>query len=156
MIISLTRQEADKAIAGAKDRYARVKREGLAFQKGQREGREGFHESDHIVGAVAEMAFYKYRGVPWSPTLDSVDHGDLGHYEIKATYRYKGNLLIPATYAGNKHLTFILAIVARDHDNVNFVGWISGMDALQDIYWRVDMQRPCWFVPRSDLTPPKT
>jgi hypothetical protein len=151
LTVTLTSEESQEAINGGMARFRRVKAEGLSYQAGQRKGRAGHHESDHICGAVAEYAFYKMKGRNWTPTLDSVDHGDFDNTEIKATYRESGNLIIPQTYAKNKDFLFVLAIVSRDNRSVEFVGVIHGHEAITDRYWNDRMQRPCWFIPRRHL-----
>lgn len=155
IVVRLSDDEIAAAVQGAKLRWQRVLKDNLTFAPGQREFRDGKHEQDHVVGAVAEYAYCKYKGVAWSPTLDSTAHGDLNNVEIKASYLEQANLLIPITYQGATHLSYVLAVVARNHRRVTFVGWIPGDRALTSKYWAPFMPLPCWLVPRGDLLLPR-
>lgn len=118
-------------------------------------GREDSGFERHILGAIAEYAFARYRNVCWIPQIGTLDTetGDVaGGFQIKATLRANGSLIVrphdPAEFR------YVLATL--NLPSVRLVGWIHGDDARTPEHWRdrnpaAGIHRAAYFVPQARL-----
>lgn len=105
----------------------------------------------HIEGAMGEMAVAKVANKFWS--TGTKDDSDIGEWEVRTTHA-NGILVIRQRDVdkGKANKTFIL--VRGSYGNYDVVGWIKGVDAIKDEYWRdpTNTGRPkAWFFPTNKL-----
>lgn len=101
----------------------------------------------HAIGAVSELAVAKALNKFFPSGFRETD---VGEYEVRATTRKDGSLIIRECDSSAKR--YILAIV--DLPRVTIAGYIWGWDAKQEKYFRSPNGRPgAYFVPQSALKP---
>lgn len=101
------------------------------------------------MGAVGELAFAKYREIPWDESVDTY-HGtpDVGGVEVRATTYEDGHLVIRDNDADDR----IFVLVTGSAPEVEIRGWIRGADAKRDEFLRDPHgYRQAWFVPQDAL-----
>lgn len=145
--------ELIEAANGGVARHVRALHDERSFEGGREDA--GFER--HILGVIGEKALAKWLGVYYVPAVGRLDteDGDVGlAYQVKATTRKGGSLIVRPQDAAR--FPFVLAIV--DAPRVSLMGWVEGVDAKVDEFWRpVDASRgvhqAAWFVPQSRLEP---
>jgi len=100
-----------------------------------------------IDGALAELAFAKWRGVYCRPSNMSLKEPDVGKTQVRSTSHALGHLIVRPNDKKNAAQPFVLGIT--DAPRVRFVGWKFGIDCLRDEYWREE--KDGWWVPQADL-----
>jgi hypothetical protein len=96
-----------------------------------------------IDGALAEMAFAKYRDSYWTCSNGSFKAPDVGKFQVRSTSHQRGHLLVRPNDEGNEVFVFIVTEAP-----VFFLkGWLMTNEAKQDRFWRGDS----WWVPQSEL-----
>lgn len=101
--------------------------------------------TDHITGALAECAVAKALDLYPSRKERDTD-GDVGRYQVRSTVRHES--LIVQEYDDDRDV-FIL--VLGSPPVLTLEGWIAGIGAKQPRFWRTDVRRPAYFVPRHEL-----
>lgn len=142
MIVDLTWDEVEVAALTGIRRNIRTIHEGRHRGGGQTPA-DGW--TDHIVGAIAELAvakaFNRY------PSRNSCDiDGDVGHLQVRSTVR--GDHMPVQSY-DNDDAPFVLVLGQPPH--MRIVGWLYGHEAKRKEYWRTDVRKPAYFVPPSAL-----
>jgi hypothetical protein len=112
------------------------------------EGREALW-SEHIIGAMAEIAVSKLTdrcpAMNGRPGYD----GDVSGLEVRATPRLDGALIVHDSDRDEAPFILVRFRVPRFH----VPGWIMGADAKRAEWWRTDVPHPAYFVPASALRP---
>jgi hypothetical protein len=104
--------------------------------------------SNHIEGALAEMAAAKVLGVYWSGTVNTFAADDLEDYEVRQTAKDDGPLIVRP----HDDNTSIYILVTGVNGMYRVVGWLSGEDAKKEHFKASPGGRPAaYFVPQSEL-----
>lgn len=116
----------------------------------------GGHPSiaNHVDGARAELAFARMLGADlgeWTSytngQLDALPE-DVAGWEVRTTRYPHGHLIIHPTDAPGRPF----ALVLSDGRTYRAAGWIFGIEARRDKWWRsLQPGRPAWCVPQSAL-----
>lgn len=106
--------------------------------------------TSHINGACGELAAAKALGLFWSGAIGDLRARDVGPYQIRATERLDGCLILHPDDDDNH--PFVLVVGSGQH--YRLAGWILAREGKQDCWWRGP--RPAWFVPQSELQPMAT
>ena len=105
------------------------------------------HLTRHIAGAMAEMAFAKYKGLYWSKGGPGLS--DVGEFEVRVTHIRRGKLILRSH--DKRDATFYLLV--GEHGKYKIIGSIKGSDGMQDCF--VDPldenRKPAWAVPQDKL-----
>jgi hypothetical protein len=113
--------------------------------------------SSNIEGAAGEMAVAKHLGLFWSGAVGEINADDVGGYQVKTnTSRKWDDLILRKRNKPDRVYISVLSFVAPAPGVARFVitGWINGVDAIQEKYWREGLPgMPAYFVPRSALHP---
>ena len=129
------------------------------FYEGRKRG-GGQHEADgwtdHITGAIAELAVAKRFGLyPSRKARDT--EGDAGALQVRSSCRHQN--LIVRRYDSDDHIfVLVLGFAAHPDDSrlgavVHIIGWMRGKEAKQDRYAVTGERGPAWFVPGAELHP---
>lgn len=104
---------------------------------------------EETVGAVGELAFAKYREIPWDGSVDTFHNvPDVAGVEVRATAYEDGHLVIRDNDADDR----IFVLVTGSAPEVEIRGWIRGIDAKRDEFLRDPHgYRQAWFVPQGAL-----
>ncbi|MEM4382422.1 MAG: hypothetical protein QXX19_09365 [Candidatus Caldarchaeum sp.] len=142
LTVTLTDEEIFLAMTHAVVRYTnRIRANSKPVNKQERS-----LEAD-AVGAVSELAVAKALNKFFPAGFRETD---VGEYEVRATTRKDGSLIIRERDSSAKR--YILAIV--DLPRVIIAGYVWGWDAKKPEYWRAPNGRPgAYFVPQSALRP---
>jgi hypothetical protein len=100
-----------------------------------------------IDGALAELAFAKWRRVYYRPSNMSLKEPDVGRVQVRSTSHRHGHLILRPNDKSNAAQVFVLAIT--DAPDVRLIGWKFGVDCMCDEYWR-DLEAG-WWVPQAAL-----
>ena len=100
-----------------------------------------------IDGALAEIAFAKWRGVYCRPSNMSLKEPDVGKVQVRSTSHALGHLIVRPNDKKNAAQPFVLGIT--DAPRVRLVGWKFGVDCMRPGYWRED--KGSWWVPQADV-----
>ena len=107
---------------------------------------------EETIGACGEIAFQKYRGKFFVPSVNTFHReADVDeNIEIRGTANPKGRLIVRENDDDNK--VYIFTIVYGD--KVVLMGWIWGRDAKKEQFLdNPDKRREAWFVPVGKLNP---
>lgn len=129
-----------------------IRRQIAAVAKGRDPGTRPENEgwSAHVVGALGELAYAKWRKVYWPATVGRPDYdGDVGDAEVRSTERVNGRLLLKT--ADPEDRAYILVVVQNCQCIIH--GWLWGHEAKKPDYWDATMPSPCFAVPQRDLHP---
>lgn len=111
--------------------------------------------STNIEGAAGEMAVAKHLGLFWSGAVGDISASDVGGYQVKTnTSRKWDDLILRKWNRPDRIYISVLSFIAPAPGAARFVitGWINGIDAIQERYWREGLPgMPAYFVPRSVL-----
>lgn len=99
-----------------------------------------------IDGALAEIAFAKWRKVYYRPSNMSLKEPDVGKVQVRSTSHALGHLIVRPNDKKNAAQPFALGIT--DAPYVRLIGWKFGVDCMKDEYRREDGS---WWVPQADL-----
>jgi hypothetical protein len=121
----------------------------------------------HKIGALAEMAFAKWRGIYWDFSVGSFhDHPDVGRYSVrtKRLGASRGELIIrPSDVRDEPDVLYVLMVSGGTRfghpvrDEWYVAGAITPREAARQCWWRTNDSRgypDAWFVPQRDLWQP--
>lgn len=106
----------------------------------------------HIVSCLAEYAWSIWMDIAWTPAVGRLDtyEGDVGRWQVKATTLQSGGMFVrkrdPADF------DYVLGLV--DGLKVEFAGWMNGVDAKDEQYFRRaggGVLKDCYLVPQLEL-----
>jgi len=104
--------------------------------------------SNHIEGALAEMAAAKMLRVYWSGTVNTFATDDLEDFEVRQTAKDDGPLIVRP----HDDNTCVYILVCGVNGTYRVAGWITGEDAKKEHYKASPGGRPAaYFVPQSEL-----
>lgn len=160
MLIDLTQQEYDEAMACALKRFLRVKQFG---RKGQNQQEASKYLRDHQLGCLGERAFCKWKNLPLSAMdfypddLRAETHGekpaDFGRVDVKAKQKSGAFMLVQ----GKDPIGNIYVLASCDIGDlvVEFCGWEEGSVVKDEQYWGDPKvtERPCYWFPKELLQP---
>jgi hypothetical protein len=113
--------------------------------------------SSNIEGAAGEMAVAKHLGLFWSGNVGDLGSDDVAGYQVKTnTSRKWDDLILRKRNRPDRVYISVLSFIAPAPGVAKFIitGWINGVDAMQEKYWREGLPgMPAFFVPRSVLQP---
>lgn len=99
-------------------------------------------------GAAAEMAFAKYLGVYYEPSVNTFKAPDVSNIQVRGTRLDQGKLIVRKRDPDNE----IYVLVINKVPEFRIAGWIKGGDAQQDKYlFDPGKKALAWFVPQADL-----
>jgi len=104
-----------------------------------------------IEGCCAELAVAKTLGVYWHAYARNPKDlpGDVGGWQVRSTWRTTGRLIIHPE--DTDAAVFVLVVGQAPYYRI--AGWIRGLDAKRDEWWKEGDGRPAYFVPQRDLIP---
>lgn len=117
--------------------------------------------TEHVQGALAELAVAKYLGVPYDARPEDFGKmGDVLNYEVRSTSSWSGHLRVfESEVKSHPDRVFVLVLVAGNKCRI--AGGIRGRDVpavardFEEIQARGFVRagsRPQWWVRQSDLT----
>lgn len=98
--------------------------------------------AEYLVAKAFNMAWIPYRE---NPIEIQADVG--ANIQIRSTKLQYGNLIL---HEEDKDDHFFVLVIGTGLDK-RIVGWITGEDGKQQMYWQTKTGRPCYFVPQSRL-----
>lgn len=130
-----------------------VMRRIASFQKKLKNnhGLESGHDWQYdICGAMAEMAFAKWKNLYWSSSVWSMKQPDVGGVQIRSCQSHFGNLILRK--GDNPDHTYWL-VTGCETTPFIIKGYILGRDGMVDKWWSApDPKRGgCWLVPAEEL-----
>lgn len=109
--------------------------------------------SIHIQGARGELAFAKYLGITWKPTINTFHAPDVDGSQVRTRSEDWHDLIVRTTDPPDE--PFVLVIETGNQYDIR--GWIWGDDARKEDYWKDPNGRGyAWFVPQKHLLPMET
>lgn len=103
---------------------------------------------DEVESSIAEYAFSKYKGLPWTGLID-VSEPDCGDEDVRHTVHLKGYLAI---YERNDEKSERpLVLMDGRAPCYRIIGWAYIRDGKQAQYWNPDRETYCY--PRWKLYP---
>jgi hypothetical protein len=104
----------------------------------------------HVEGCCGELAYSKWRGLPWTGHINSFKGADVGKAQVRTRSRHDYDLIV--RHDDKNEDPFVLLTGSAPRYWLR--GWLWGHEAKRDKYLRAYGNRPeAWFVPASDLTP---
>jgi hypothetical protein len=104
----------------------------------------------HIEGAAGELAYCKWAGIYFYPTIDTFKNGgDVGELQIRTRSEDSYDLIVREKDRDDD----IFILVVGKIPKYRIVGWITGSNAKQK-KWEKDYgnrNAPAYFVPQSSL-----
>lgn len=103
----------------------------------------------HFEGACGECAVAQWAGIYWNGNLGKLKATDVGRWEVKATARNNGRLLVPKAKLVMERAYILVTGIAP---NLMIRGWAWGAEVGQEKYWGdPGTGRPCFMMPQNDL-----
>jgi len=155
-IVTLTEEQRQRALAGGRERMRYATRYSMKPEEDTaRAGRDyDRHEADHMLGALGEVAYAVWQGLPWRWDSAVAKRGE------KKLPDFCGDRDVKTIYAGGRYLLlqkrdpddriYILARGTIESCDVQFLGWCMGEEAKIPAHWR-EGERPCYWTDADDL-----
>ena len=150
MLVQLTNAERATVMQVASMRLAAFELNG--FQEDEANARRD-HYHDHILGASGEMAVAKAFNKYWDFSVNKFSAGgDVQELQVRTT-RYADNPLLMVEPHDKDDALFVLVTGRPGGDAFNLRGYMRGIDAKQERYWRSIStgRRPKYWVPADVL-----
>lgn len=105
------------------------------------------------LGARCELAFAKFRGVAWTPTINDPNSEDVDGFEVRGTTHKRGGLIVrPNNITSGKATRPFSLVVQWEPGVYNVVGWFIGSDAIRDEWiMKKEGRKDAWLVPQARL-----
>jgi len=102
-----------------------------------------------VDGAAAEMAFAKWMGVYYEPSVNTFKAPDIGSIQVRSTKLENGRLIIRSNDVKDE----IVVLVINRMPTYIMAGWLRTSEAKKDkyLYDPNGKKAPAWMVPQSDL-----
>lgn len=128
------KRAAESKLAGRKDKFPVIN--------------NSFWDID-VEGAMAEMAYCKYRNKFWTGSVNTFKQADCGvRTQIRSTSHQNGRLII-RNDDDDSH--FYVLIVGKC-PTYSIIGWIKGLDGKKQKYQSSPNNGPpAFFIPQTDL-----
>jgi len=124
------------------------------------DGRSDLGLGRHVEGAIAEMAFAYWLGVPYRPVVGKLDMatGDVARCQVRSTAIPEGSLIVKQDDPPSFPYVLALLCPHKGGVRVRLAGWLDGAEAKDERYWRErgsapGIHRSAFFVPQSALRP---
>jgi len=107
----------------------------------------------HILGAIGEAIFAKWRNLYWCGSLGNFDAADVGKYQVRTRSEEWHSLIVHKE--DNDNDIFVMITVRGDEHTL--CGWLRGHECKQDKWWddpsrrNGKKSRPAYFIPQSTL-----
>jgi hypothetical protein len=123
----------------------RRRREGAASRRPEHYEEDRTWDQE-IESTLAEIAVARWRNRYWSGSMFTGDSGsDVGDCQVRWTGYTRGHLVVYTE--DNPAAPFVL--VTGRSPSMNIIGWMPGVEARQDRFWREDVKCPSWWVPQD-------
>jgi len=108
-----------------------------------------------ILGACGEMAVAALKNRYWHAIASRVEGipGDAGNYEVRATKRSNGHLILRPQEEPDKRFYLVTGDLAVNPPVLTIRGSKLASEAKVERYWRTDIPKPAFMVPQADLDP---
>lgn len=105
----------------------------------------------HVEGAMAELAYCKYRKKYWSGSVNTFKSPDCGtDTEIRSSKLMNASLIVRDNDSDDSFYVLVIGTAP----NFRICGWIKGCDAKIEQFKRAPNGRPpAYFVPQCELKP---
>src|SRR5262245_42023430 len=108
----------------------------------------GRGETNHVVGACAELAVAKFLHSYWFAGINCFGEPDVWpNVEVRYTFKKDGGLFVRQRDKDDRPYVLVRGAIPR----FEIVGWIMGRDAKQECWYRVTHRGPCYIVSASVL-----
>ena len=148
-VVTLTESELEMGFAIGKMRRIESLKKGLQNAHGF-DARPSMIDID-VYGALAEIAYCKYRNTYWSGPVNNYKDPDAGDsVQVRHSQLNNASLILRE----NDREDYYYVLVTGEMPTFKICGWIQGADGKRDNFLRAPNNRPpAWFVPQSSLKP---